>query len=117
MIARTTALVFLSTVVATSMADVCPVTRPDATVACDFRNQDCRYGSDGCQEGFVYQCRCGTAGEPFVCSCRGDLGATTITNSNEPATDVESLEVESGAASLAAMASSVALLGGMVALF
>eukprot|EP00531_Pseudo-nitzschia_arenysensis_P012183 CAMPEP_0116148280 /NCGR_PEP_ID=MMETSP0329-20121206/18267_1 /TAXON_ID=697910 /ORGANISM="Pseudo-nitzschia arenysensis, Strain B593" /LENGTH=66 /DNA_ID=CAMNT_0003644391 /DNA_START=91 /DNA_END=288 /DNA_ORIENTATION=+ len=66
MITRTTALVFLSTVVASSMAAVCPITKPNATVACDFMNQDCRYGQDDCQDGFVYQCRCGTAGDPFV---------------------------------------------------
>lgn len=113
MFSHTTTLVFLSTLVATSTAVLCPFNRPNATTTCDFRNQDCRYGQEGCTEGFEWQCRCANEGDPFVCSCRGDLGAS-LTKDLESDLDVNSVEI-SGAAS-SALTFSAVLLSGMVAL-
>lgn len=88
-----------------------PVTTdPGTGGSCTRKSQSCSFPGL-CAPGLQYQCRCATAGDPFVCSCRGDLGLQSADN----VTDAETLDLGDESAAFSATAFSSLMISGAFA--
>mmetsp|Transcript_18062 Transcript_18062/g.41629 ORF Transcript_18062/g.41629 Transcript_18062/m.41629 type:complete len:133 (-) Transcript_18062:156-554(-) len=127
MFVRSAALLVLSAIAVSAKSDMtalgaeCPEVSPVSAAgeggSCAGMNQACEYtefnGAPACPSGTVFQCRCVSGGDPFICSCRGD-------GKEAEEVDVEEVEMEEPEGTSGAFAASVAsslMLSGAIATF